>query len=135
MSVLLNGCTTSTLTECIKKKTNWNCIRMLPAILNKSWKQQPMKQQLYGHLSPIPKTIRIRRTIFAGHCRRNNDKLIRDVRLWTPTYGWTCQYRPTSNSLLTYICADAVCSLEDLPGAMDGRDEWGETERERERVR
>ena len=30
---------------------------MLPAILNKSWKQLPMKQQQYGHLHPISKTI------------------------------------------------------------------------------
>ena len=36
--------------------------RILLAILNKLWRQQPTKQQLYGHLPPITKTIKIRRT-------------------------------------------------------------------------
>ena len=58
-----------------------NYIRMLRAILNRSWKQHPTKQQLYGQLPPITKTIQIRRTRHAGHCR---DKLISDVLLWTP---------------------------------------------------
>ena len=30
---------------------------MLRAIVNKSWKQHPTKQQLYDHLPPISKTI------------------------------------------------------------------------------
>ena len=41
----------------IKKKLDGNCTRILWAILNKSRKQHPMKQQLYGHLLPISKTI------------------------------------------------------------------------------
>ena len=39
---------------------------MLQAILNKSWKQHPMKQQLYRHLSPISKIIQVRRTRHVG---------------------------------------------------------------------
>ena len=35
----------------------WNSTRMLWAILNKSWEQNPMKQQLYNHLPHISKTI------------------------------------------------------------------------------
>ena len=37
--------------------------RMLEAILNKSWRQSPTKQQLYGHLPPITKTIKIRQKL------------------------------------------------------------------------
>ena len=35
---------------------------MQHAILNKSWKQQPTKQQLYGHQLPISQIVQVRRT-------------------------------------------------------------------------
>ena len=41
MSILLSGCTTWILIKHIEKKLERNCIRMLRAILNKSWKQHP----------------------------------------------------------------------------------------------
>ena len=41
----------------MKKKLDGNYIRMPHAVLNKSRKQHPTKQQLYGHLFPISKTI------------------------------------------------------------------------------
>ena len=66
MSILLYGCTTWTLTKRMKKKLDGNNIRMLRAILNRSWRQHLTKQQLYGHLPPITKTIQIRRTRHAG---------------------------------------------------------------------
>ena len=59
MSILLYGCTTWTLTERKEKKIDGNYTRMLPAILNKSWRQHPTKHQLYGHLPPIIKTIKL----------------------------------------------------------------------------
>ena len=39
------------------RKSGWNCTRSQCAILNKSWKQQPTKQQQFGHLPPISQTI------------------------------------------------------------------------------
>ena len=93
---------------------------MLRAILNKSWRQHPTKQQLYGHLLPITKTIQVRRTRHAGHCWRSRDELISDTLLWTPTYG-----RAKAGRLArTYIqqqCEDTGCSPEDLPEAMNDR--------------
>ena len=59
VSILLYGCTTWTLTKRREKKLDSDYTRMLRAILNKSWRQHPTKQQLYGHLSPITKTIKI----------------------------------------------------------------------------
>ena len=56
---------------------------MLRAILNKSWRQHPTRNQLYGHMSPITKTIQVRRTRHAGHCWRSRDELISDVLLRT----------------------------------------------------
>ena len=82
-SILLNGCTTWTLTKRLEKKLDGNYTRMLRAILNKSWRQHPTRHQLYGHLPPITKTIQVRRTRPAGHCWRSRDELISDVLLWT----------------------------------------------------
>ena len=76
MSILLYGCTTWTLTKIMEKKLDGNHIRMLRSILNKSWRQHPTMQQLYGHLPRITKTIQIRRTRHVGHCWRSGDELI-----------------------------------------------------------
>ena len=95
MSILLYGCTTWTLTKHIEKKLDGNYTRILPAILNKSWRQHLTKQQLYGHLTPITKTIKIRQTRYAGYCWRSRDELISDVLLCTPSHGWgkaLCRY-------------------------------------------
>ena len=57
MSILLYGCTTRMLTKCMEKKFESNYTRMLRAVLNK---KHPTKQQLYGHLPLITKTIQVR---------------------------------------------------------------------------
>ena len=101
MSILLYRCTTQTLTKCMEKKLDGNYTRMLWALLNKSWRQHTTKQQLYGHLPPITKTIKVRWTRHAGHYWRSKDELISDILLWTPSYRrvkarWSaalCQYR------------------------------------------
>ena len=82
--ILLYGCTTWTLTKWMDKKLDGNNTRMLWAILNKSRRQHLAKHQLYSHLLPIMKTIKVRRTRHAGHCWRSRDELISDVLLWTP---------------------------------------------------
>ena len=101
---------------------------MLRAILNKSWRQHPTRHQLYGHLPPITKTIQVRQTRHAGHCWRSRDKLIRDVLLWTPTHGRAKAGRP-ARTYIQQLCEDTGCCPEDLPRAMNDREEW------RERVR
>ena len=87
VSILLYGCNTWTLTKRLEKKLDGNYSRMLRAVLNKSWRQHLTKHQLYGHLPPITKTIKVRQTRHAGDCWRSRDKLISDVLLWTPSYG------------------------------------------------
>ena len=77
VSILLYGCTTWTLTKRMEKKLDGNYTRMLRAILNKSRRQHPTKQQLYGNLPPITKTIKIRRTRHARHCWRNREKWVK----------------------------------------------------------
>ena len=87
VSILLYGCTTRTLTKQMGKKLDSNYTRILRAILKKTWTQHPTKQQLYSHLLPITKTIKVRQTRHTGHCWRSRDELISDVLLWTPSHG------------------------------------------------
>ena len=108
------------LTKGMEKKLGSNYTRMMRAILNKSWRQHPLKKQLYGHLPPITKTIQVRRTRHAGHCWRSKDELISDILLWTPSYGRAKAGRPARNNM-QQLCADTGCNLEDLPGAMEDR--------------
>ena len=125
MLILLYGSTTWTLTKRMEKKLDSNYTRMLQAILNKSWRQHPTKQQLYGHLPPIKKTIQVRRTRHVGHCWRSRDKIISDVLLWTPSHGQAKARQPA----ITYIqqlCANTGCSLEDLLKTMNDRERWRE---------
>ena len=124
VSILLYGCTTLTLTKRMEKRLDGNYTRMLRVILNKSWRQHPTKQQLFGHLSPITKTIKVRRTRHAGHCWRSRDELIRDVLQWTPSHGRAKLGRPCSN-LHTAQCEDTGCSPGDLPEAMNNSGERG----------
>ena len=94
----------------------------------RNFEQHPTKQRLYGHLPPITKTIKVRRTRHAGHCWRNKDELISDVPLWNPTYGRAKAGRP-NRTYIQQLCEDTGCSREDRPEAMNDRVEW------RERVR
>ena len=114
VSILLYGCTTWTLTKRLEKKLDGNYTKMLRVILNKSWWQHPTRHQLYGHLPPITKTIQVRRTRHAGHCRRSKDELISGVHLWTPTYGQAKAGRP-ARTLIQQLCEDTKCNTEDLP--------------------
>ena len=81
VSILLYGCTTWTLTKRMEKKIDGNYTRMLRAILNKPWRQHLTKQQLYGNLPPITKTIQVRPTRHADQCYRSRDEFISDVLL------------------------------------------------------
>ena len=125
-SILLYGCTTWTLTKRREKKLNGNYTRMLRAKLNKSWRQHPTKQQqLYGHLPPITKTIKIIQTRHVGHCWRSRDELIHDILLWIPSHGRAKAGRPAC-TYIQQLCMDTGCSPEDLPEAMNDREEWRE---------
>ena len=126
----IKGCTTWTLTKRLKKKKlDGNYIRMLRAILNKSWRQHPTRHQLYGHLLPITKTIQVRQTRHAGHCWRSKDELISDVLLWTPAYGQAKAGRP-ARTYIQQLCEDTGCNPEDLPKAMNDREKWWERVRD-----
>ena len=125
MSILLYGCTTWALTKRMEKKLDSNYTRILWAIFNKSWRQHLTKQQLYGHLPPIMKTIQVRRTRHAGHCWKSRDELMSDVLLWTPSHSRAKAGQP-AQTYMQQLCEDTGCNLEDQPEAMNNREEWQE---------
>ena len=113
----------------MEKRLDGNYSRMLRAILNKSWWPHPTKQQLSGHLPPITKSIKVKRTWHAGHGWRSKDELISDVLLWTPSHGRAKAERP-DGTYIQQLCGDTGCNPEDLPEAMDDREGWWERIRE-----
>ena len=125
VSILLYECTTLTLTKYMEKRHDGNYTRMLRAILNKTGKKHPTKQQLYGHLPPITITIKIRRTRHAEHCWRSWDELISDVLLLTPAHGRSKVGQP-ARTYRQQLYADTGNSLENFPGEMDDRGGWRE---------
>ena len=109
----------------MEKKLDGNYTRMLQAILNKSCRQHLTNLQLYGHLPPITKTIKVRWTRHAGHCWKSRDGLISDVLLWTPSHDRAKAGRPAC-TYIQQLCEDTGCNPEDLPEAMNNREEWRE---------
>ena len=129
VSILLYGCTPWTLTKRMEKNFDGSYTGMLRAILNKSWWQHPTKQQMYGHLPIITKTIQVKRTRHAGYCWKSRDELISDVLLWTPSHGRAKAGRQ-ARTYIQLVSDDTGCSLEDLPEAMDDTEGWRERVRE-----
>ena len=121
MSILLYGCTTWMLTKRLEKKLDGNYTRMLRGILNKSWRPDSTKQQLYGHPPPITKTIQARQTRHAGHCWRSRDELISDVLLGTPSHGRAKAGRP-ARTYIQQLCEDTGCTPEGRLEAMNDRE-------------
>ena len=123
VSILQYGWTTWLLTKRMEKKLDGNYTRMLRAILNKSLRQHFTKQQLYGHLPPITKTIQARPTRHAEHCWKSKDELMSNILLWTPLHGPAKAGRP-ARTYTQQLCADTGYSLDNLPGGMDDSDGW-----------
>ena len=109
----------------MENKLDGNNTRMLRAILNNFERKHPTKQQVYGHLPPITKTIQVRH---AGHVWRSRDELINDVLQWNPSHGRAKAGRP-ARTYIQHLCEGTGCSPEDLSEAMNDREGW------RERVR
>ena len=109
---MLYGFTTLTLTKCIEKKLD-------ERYWKKSWIQHPTSQQLYGYLYLPP---------------RKPSKLdeldIQDTagEVTTNSYArFSCGSLQTEEQVLgdylQLLCSETGCSMEDLPRAMDDRDE------------
>ena len=113
-----------------KKKLDGNYIRMLEAVLNKSWKQHPSKQQLFGHLPPILQATQISRTRYAGQSLSSKDEQHSPM----DSYIYSCKGYLTSKSLHRF-CALIGYSVEDLPRVMHDRNGLRDRDREKDRNR
>ena len=107
------------------KRLDGNYTRMLRAILNKFWRQHPTKQQLYGQLPPITKTIKVRRTRHAVHCLRSRDVLISDVLLWTPSHRRAKGVRPIRTYSSSVPIRDVVLKIYRKQWTIERGGEWG----------
>ena len=121
------GCVKTTVwMQYMKKKLDGNYTRMQRDILRKSWKQHSTKQRsLTSHLK--------------SHPSKTNKTCGTQLEKQKRTHKWRSSIDPIQgrNSVgrqsRTYshqLCVDTGCSLEDLLGAMDDRDWWGERVRE-----
>ena len=123
VSIVLFGCNTWTLNKHTEKKLDGNYTRMLRAILNKSWRQHPIKKQLYGHLRPNTKTIQVRLTRYAGHRWRSRDELLSGVLLWISSHG-RANAGPPNRTYRKQLRADTRYRHEDLPESMYDSEWW-----------
>ena len=116
-SILLYGCTTWTLTKRLEKKLDGNYTRMLRALLNKSCRQHPTRHHCTA-------TCLLSRKLFKLDEPDMQDTA-GDVLLWTPTHGHAKAGRP-ARTYIQQLCEDTGCCPEDLPRAMNDREEWRE---------
>ena len=114
--------TDKTHCEKTRRELQKNVTSYLERIMESTLHETTVVRQLTSHLNN-----HLRRKRHAGHYWRSNGKLIRDVLLWTPTQRLASGGRPTK-TYLHQLCADAECSLEDLPGAVNDKDRLGERE-------
>ena len=113
---------TMLLTKRVERKLAGNCTGTLWGVLNKSWRQHLTKQKLYGHLLPISKTIHVKRAVHVGHSWRSKVEFISDILPCTLQRGRSRVGR-IARTYRQQLCTDIGCSMEDIPRAMDNRDE------------
>ena len=128
VSIQLHGCTTWTMTKRMEKKVWRELHKIALSYIEQILEATSHKAAMYGHLPPISKTIQRRRK-HAGNNWRRKGNLISYVLLWTFSHGRASVEWPTRIYVQQFY-TDTGCSLEDLPEAMDYRDEWKERVRE-----
>ena len=115
VEILPYRCTTWMQTKRIEKKLDGNDTRMIQAVSNKLWKQHH-KNELYGLLPSISKTIQIKRTRHAGHFWINREELLWRSFIDVPMLAYLQDF------IYLNFCADTGCTLKDLIVAMKDRD-------------
>ena len=124
VSILLYKYTKWKQTKCIEETLDGNFTRMLPDILDKSWKQHPMKQQPYDRLHN-------------NHPTKTNTtyKKLLEKQKWThkrcsskDPYTQTGQCWPTSKHLITsYLFGHKNTNWERWMIGTDGERESGKS--------
>ena len=122
-SVLLYGAESWTMTGKMRDKLDGNYTRMLRVILGVSWKSHKTNEELYGNLSKVTDSLRIRRLRFIGHSWRRKQELISGVFLWEPKHGRRKRGRPAT-TYIDQLRKDTGLSIEELKNIMGDREEW-----------
>ena len=122
-SVLLYGSEAWTLTTKLERKLDGTYTRMLRVVFNISWKLHLTNKKLYGHIPTLSKTIRERRTRFAGHCFRSENEIISGVLMWMPAHGFKKRGRPKRN-YIKQLTDDTGLTVEEAKTAMKDRNIW-----------
>ena len=86
-------------------------------VLHESWRQHTTKQQLYGHLPPVRKTIQVRQVRHAEHGWRSKDELTSDVHRWNSFHGRAIVGQP-ARIYIQQLCAIQYVTLT------TSRDRW-----------
>ena len=122
-SVLLYGSEAWTLTKKLERKLDGTYTRKLRVVFNISWKLYFTNKKLYGNIPTLSKTIRERRTRFAGHCFRSENEIISGVLMWMPAHGFTKRGRPKRN-YIKQLTDDTGLTVEEAKTAMKDRNIW-----------
>ena len=100
----------------LHKNTTCYFERILEAALHKT-----------ATVPPISQTIQVRRTGHRGQYRRSKGELISNGLLWFSTRELANVDWPV-RTYIHQLCADAKRCLENLPGAINDREGWRESE-------
>ena len=111
------------MTVAMGRQIDGTYTRMLRAIKNKYLNIHLTNKELYKNIPKISDTIRKQRLPFAGHCWRSNDELASDLLLCNPKHGKRSRGRPRK-SYIDQLKEDTKLNIEELPTAMNDRNEW-----------
>ena len=89
----------------------------MPLLPSPSWKQRPQKLLLFGHLP----SNQARQASHAGTCRRNKDRLLSYIFLWTTKHGHTSVGR-SAKTYIYQLWTEIGCSQENLLRTMMDRE-------------
>ena len=111
-----------TLTKRLEKKLDGNYTKMLPAILNKSWRQHPTKtiRPPTSHQNYPSYTNHTCRTLLEKQGRAHKWLTPMDPHIW-PSKAWRKAW-----TYIQQLCEDTGCDPEDLPEAMNDKEKWRE---------
>ena len=126
VSILLDGCTTWTLTKTVGEEA-WrqlykNVKGNIEQVLASNTPQSTNYTVTYLRSR---KLYKLDEPGHAGHCWRSKDEIVSDVLLWTPAYGQSKAGRPV-RTYIQQLCDNTGCNPEDLSEAMNDRETWRE---------
>ena len=111
------------MTGKMRNRLDGTYTRMLRVVLGVSWKEYKTNKELYGNLTKITDTLKIRRLRFR-HCWSKKDEVIGELPLlWEPKHGARKRGRPAT-TCVDQLRKDTGLSIAELKSIMGNRKEW-----------